>query len=652
MQFKYPEILYALFALIIPIIVHLFQLQRFVKVPFTNVKFLKNIEQQTRKSARLKKWLVLLSRLLAFACLIIAFAQPYFSKYSTEYNFNTNIYLDNSFSMQAKGENGELLKSTIQKIIEKNTTKNNSISIITNNENYLNLDSKNLKTSLLSINYYPNKLDLSTAILKLNSNKITSTKTLNENILISDFQEYNYGNKNLFTNVNTPIDFIKVSPVKPNNIFIDSVYIEPLNSIESNLIVVIKNSNSGNQNVPISLFNQDKLIGKTTARIKNNDASKVNFSIPNTTEFNGKIQLIDDGLEFDNELFFTLSKPQKINILNIGIDSEFLSKIYTNDEFNYSSLNINNLNYNNIQNQHLIILNEIEEFPIELISELNEYTINGGNLVIIPSQNFDMSSYNNLLSKLGIGRFITSNSSEHKITAINYDHPLMKGVFEKQVKNFEYPKTKFQLNGSFKNSSAIINLDNNKPFISLIPIKKSNIYIIASPLNNTISNFTQSPLIVPVFYNFAKYSLQFSNLYYTINPEIIIDINASIKKDEVLKMSNGTNEFIPLQEVYQNKVRLILQNNILKSGFYNIIENNETIKTLAFNYNRKESNLFYTNIEQFSKNNKNISLSSSIDDLFSEINNQQKINWLFKWFLAFSVLFLLIEILLLKYFNI
>ena len=49
MQFKHPEILFALLLLIIPIIVHLFQLQRFVKVPFTNVKFLKNIEKPSAK---------------------------------------------------------------------------------------------------------------------------------------------------------------------------------------------------------------------------------------------------------------------------------------------------------------------------------------------------------------------------------------------------------------------------------------------------------------------------------------------------------------------------------------------------------------------------------------------------------------------------
>ncbi|NNK28782.1 MAG: hypothetical protein HKP06_11155, partial [Flavobacteriaceae bacterium] len=37
MQFKHPELLYALLLLLIPIIIHLFQLRRFKETPFTNV---------------------------------------------------------------------------------------------------------------------------------------------------------------------------------------------------------------------------------------------------------------------------------------------------------------------------------------------------------------------------------------------------------------------------------------------------------------------------------------------------------------------------------------------------------------------------------------------------------------------------------------
>ena len=115
MQFKHPELLYALLLLLIPIIVHLFQLRRFQKVDFTNVAFLKSVAIQTRKSSQLKKWLTLITRLLLLAAIIIAFAQPYFSKDDNlKLESETVIYLDNSFSMQAKGNQGELLKREVR----------------------------------------------------------------------------------------------------------------------------------------------------------------------------------------------------------------------------------------------------------------------------------------------------------------------------------------------------------------------------------------------------------------------------------------------------------------------------------------------------------------------------------------------------------
>ena len=103
MQFKYPEILFFLFLLLIPLLIHLFQLQKFKKEAFTNVKFLKKIELESRKSSKLKKLLILLSRMLALAALIIAFSQPYINKSDGLQQRKTIIYLDNSMSLQAMG---------------------------------------------------------------------------------------------------------------------------------------------------------------------------------------------------------------------------------------------------------------------------------------------------------------------------------------------------------------------------------------------------------------------------------------------------------------------------------------------------------------------------------------------------------------------
>ncbi|HRA72359.1 MAG TPA: BatA domain-containing protein, partial [Flavobacterium sp.] len=134
MQFKHPEILYFLFLLVIPILVHLFQLRRFKKEYFTNVRFLKKLSIQTRKSSKIKKWLLLATRLLLLTFIIIAFAQPFFKAKDTK-NSNNEMYivLDNSFSMQAKGQKGELLKRTVQELLE-NTPENQTFSLITNSE--------------------------------------------------------------------------------------------------------------------------------------------------------------------------------------------------------------------------------------------------------------------------------------------------------------------------------------------------------------------------------------------------------------------------------------------------------------------------------------------------------------------------------------
>ena len=123
MQFKHPEILYFLGFIILPILVHLFQLQKFKKTPFTNVSFLQKIVLQTRKSSRLKKWLILATRILLFSAIIIAFSQPYFSNKKATEKQHTFIYLDNSLSINSKGKKGNLFQSSIKEIIENSSEK-------------------------------------------------------------------------------------------------------------------------------------------------------------------------------------------------------------------------------------------------------------------------------------------------------------------------------------------------------------------------------------------------------------------------------------------------------------------------------------------------------------------------------------------------
>jgi len=651
MQFKHPEILFALFLLIIPIVIHLFNFQRYKKEVFTNVQFLKNIQNQTRKSEQLKRWILLLTRSLIFISLVIAFAQPFWPNKTSNKKLETNIYLDNSFSMQAEGKSGELLKNNIQKIIKATEFSKEKFSLFTNTKNYLNLNSKSLQTTLLNVDYSPKKQFLNTILLQINSQKNNKSNTSHKNILISDFQNINYKNKLSFTNVNSSNILIKTLPKNNQNFYIDSVYVVSKTIDEILLNVVIKSSKKSSEKIAVSLFNNSILSGKATCKFNNSTVENIPFSIPNTTNFLGKLTINSDAISFDNTFYFNINKPKKLDVLSIGNNASFLTKIYSNSEFNYRNYSLNKLDYNQIQNQQVIILNELDKITTDLLSVLNEYVTKGGILIIIPSANTDINSYNTLLSVLNSGRIQEKKEKEQLITSINFQHPLFKKVFERKIKNFEYPKTKITYKTSLNDATSVLRLDSNEPFIASIKHKNSLVYWFASPLQNNITNFTQSPLIVPVFYNMATQQFNTSKIYYTIGSNNGIDINYKLLKDEVLTIKNDKNHFIPLQTSYQNKVHLNFQNQIQESGFYQVIAQNKLITTLAFNYNREESKLEYMNLEKTFNGQKNVTITNSIPKVFEKIATEQKINYLFKWFLALAVLFLLIEISLLKYFK-
>lgn len=642
MQFKHPELLYALLLLLIPIIVHLFQLRKFQKEAFTNVAFLKKVTLQTRKSAQIKKWLTLFTRMGILAAIVIAFAQPFSSKNKT---FNTTsetvIYLDNSFSMQAKGNKGELLKRAVSDIIS-SIPEDENISLITNDNSYRNTTIKAITNDLLNLNYSANQLPYEAALLKSKkyfTKKISSTKNL---VFISDFQQKN-ANFPTKADETATLNLVQLKPVNQNNITIDSVYISKRNPSNLELTVSLKNSGNSLENLPVSLYNNDNLLTKSSVKIT--DKATAVFTLPINERINGKVVIDDANLQFDNTLYFNINNNSKINVLAINENNdEFLKNIYTEKEFNYKSTAFNQLNYGDISNQNLIILNELNSIPNSLVTALKAFTSNNGILVIIPSQDIDIESYNNLLLNYSFGTFSALSKTEKRLTTINYSHPLYSdGVFEKQVSNFQYPKINTFYPQTLANASAVLQFEDGKPFLS----EHNNAFVFSSSLNRENSNFQDINLIVPTFYNISKRSLQLSNLYYTTGKENTFDVVTNLQQDAVLTLENNNATIIPQQQYFNNKVAITTNETPEKAGIYNIKNNAEIIQSVSYNYNRDESNLVY---QSFS-NLDNFAVSNSISEVFNNIKNDNKVNELWKWFVILALLLLVFEMLILKYFK-
>ena len=640
MQFKHPEILYFLFALIVPILVHLFQLRRFKKEDFTNVRFLKALSIQTRKSSKIKKWLLLASRLLLLTCIIIAFTQPFVESPDSK-NANNELYiiLDNSFSMQAKGNKGELLKRAVQELLEE-TPENVNFSLLTNSENYWNTDIKSVRSSLQNLKYSAAPFQLDNIIAKLKAHKSAFKKDI---VVITDGIGLNKRQLKNIEDDNTPY-FIIPKAVQKNNVSIDSVFIHKTLDQFYEISVQLSGYGDNFDAIPISLYNNGKLVAKTTVTLDSPKKS-INFTIPKQS-FHGYVSIVDNGLPYDNTLYFSISNAKKTNVISIGESAKnnFLSRIYTPEEFNFNTYTLAALDYNKLEDQDAIVLNELDEIPQALTTTLKSFVEKGGNLIVIPSALCTISNLNLFVSNFGNLKFNTLDNAEKKITKINFNHPIYNSVFEKKVVNFQYPTAKksFQLSSSYP---AVLSYEDGSIFLTSTNNPIGKVAVFAAPISIENSNFQQSPLIVPTFYKMAMYN--HSN---GVNALIIGKNNphlteTSLSKDAILTVKNSEEQFIPIQQILNNKVKMTFGEYPEQAGNFAVYNNKEWIENISFNYDRTESDLAAANENVLSE----YKTVESIKSLYNTLQTDRADNQIWKWFVIFALLFLITEMAIIRF---
>ncbi|MBA0884264.1 vWA domain-containing protein [Flavobacterium undicola] len=640
MQFKHPEILYFLFLLIVPVLVHLFQFRRFKKEYFTNVQFLKSISIQTRKSSQLKKWLLLCCRLLLLTFVILAFAQPFFeAKDNNNRSNEMYIILDNSFSMQAKGKKGELLKRAVQELLEE-TPENTNFSLLTNTESYWNTDIKSIRSTLQNLKYSAIPFELDHLLAKINAHPTNAKKDI---IIITD--AIGIDQKQLKSISKNDVSyFIIPKSEQKNNVAVDSVFINETTSDFYDINVALSSYGDAIKPVSVAIYNQNKLIAKTVSNLESPKKS-LHFSIPKQA-FHGYVSISDNGLTYDNTFYFSISKVKKTNIISIGeaSKSNFLQRIYTNDEFNYSNSELAVLNYNNIEKQDVVVLNELDEIPQALQITLKAFVQKGGNLIVIPSAKSSITTLNSFLGNFGRIQFKNYENVEKLITKINFNHPLFSGVFENKITNFQYPSTKASF--AFSSSSpAALFYDNQSTFLTALQSSISAVCVFSAPINTENSNFQQSPLIVPTFYKMALYNQKNGINALTIGNQNPFIVDASLSKDAILEVKNSSEQFIPIQQIMNTKVKMTFNDLPLEAGNFEIYNQKQWVENISFNYNRSESNLNSLDNNSLSQYN----TSEAIESVFHSLQTDRMDNQLWKWFVIFALLFLLCEMAIIKF---
>ena len=640
MQFKYPELLWALLLLLIPILIHLFRLRRFKKTPFTNVKFLKKVVSESQKSRSIKKWLLLCTRLLLLAALVLAFAQPFLANDKALMEKESVIYLDDSFSMQAKENKETLLGHAVQELI-KEFPKEISFSLFTNEKTFNNVQIKDIQNDLLDLSFTSEQLTLNEIKLKARNLFNSNEKAIKNLIIISDFQQRMVAQTSDSV-LDLQLHLVQLRPDLIENIALDTAFLNRTGPENKELTLVLTGT-KGVKTIPVSLYNGDKLIAKSAANFNDDQKSEVSFSLPSKEVINGKLEISEPGLAYDNHLFFNTNKKEKIKVLAISEGEDgFLRRIYTEDNFQLRSFSPTALNYSLLDDQNLIVLNELVEIPTALQTALVTFKKNGGSIVVIPSNTIDLNSYNGFLANFYGTSLIQKVDQELEITTIAFSHPLYDRVFEKETANFQYPK----VIGYYTAKTAlppILSFANNTPFL----VGSDGIYIFTASLSTENSNFKNSPLIVPTFFNMGEQSLKLPELYNLMGRSTTIDVPVGLSPDQIIKISGNEYGFIPQQRALTNKTQLTFLDNPDRDGIFSITTRDSIIQNISFNYSREESKLVYLDLGNIKADTKQTSISS----LFEAMENYDRVTELWKWFVILALIFLCIEVLIQRFFN-
>ena len=670
MKYQNPEILYFLFAIAIPIIIHFFNLRKYKSVFFTNIHFLESIKSQKKNRNRLKEILLLISRILAISALIFAFANPYIPANDTSLNTdNSFIYIDNSFSMDAVSEKGRLLDIAKQKAIDivNNLDPRNNFWIITNDFHSIENIPKNQKEAeqyILSIN--------SSSSFRTKKEILNKEESLSiENctiFMISDFQKNSTKLSNLKesdTSKNIIINYLN-NPTN-SNISIDSCWIgKPINHIGEKMSLRIKITNHSDnplKNLLISLEINSNLKTQSNISLLPNETKETELSfILNDNKFNnGIIKINDNSIIFDNTLYFSFKLDEKINVLQIFQENEnnYINKVFKSEDIiKYHTENINQLNYEDIRQQELIILNKLENITSGFTNILKEYISEGGSLCIIPPNEANIENYNNFLKTINLDVINKIDTQNVKISFLNEKHPIFYNVFKEEWDNeinFDLPNVNYHYKLKSKNNPIrenILKLENNDAFLNYYQNGRGKIYLFTSPLIEKKNTFFKHSLFVTSFFNMALNSTKTEKLYYIISDEQDIKLPKTKKKKKNIFYLKSENLDIVIPE--NNPGTLSLKDQIKEANHYNLLQENEILTTTSFNYSRKTSKteqLGIKDIENYiTENNlkdkikifnENITIKNNIENL-----NKSKEYW--KYLIILSLLFILIEILLIK----
>jgi hypothetical protein len=680
MQFLFPLFLFAAAAVAAPIIIHLFYFRRFKRVYFTNVRFLKEVKEESSSRRKLRNLLVLLMRCLAILFLVLAFAQPFIPKSNAVKRGDqaVSVYIDNSFSMAALAKEAPLLERAKQRAREivQAYAISDRFQILTNDfegRDQRLISQEDALNRIEEIKISPASRELS-KVLTRQKQCLQTGKAANQTaFLISDFQA-SIADLSIFKDTTLEVQLAPMRAVQENNISIDSAWfdspVQILNQPARLFVRISNRSDEDSEDIRLSFRydGQTKPVGALRVPARASRVDTVDFNILRTGWHEARLSVSDYPVQFDDDYYLAFQVAEQINVLSINGSqtNKYLNKAFAGAPyFNLEQADARALDYSRFPEYQLIILNELPALASGLAQELTNFAQNGGNILVFPAKNAAPGAYDPFLQAFNAGPLGAFDAVARQSGQINTEEFIFRDVYLNKSANLRLPGTQGNFKLPANKGEPILTYRDGALLMAKYPLGDGALYLYAAPLDEQYSDLVlNGEIFVPMLFKMAVAGAKAGSVAYTIGKNEVLEAKHLVSPggETLYKLrqsseKNNSNdlaavEFIPEQRILGSKVLLTPGKQVHSAGWYRLsLKTDSTLAEYAFNYDRKESDLRYRSDEELETElgPKMKLLSENAEANFTQVvdeQNQGIVLW--RWCLLFALLFLALELLFLR----
>lgn len=683
MTFLNPIFWWASLAVLIPIIVHLFNFRRPKKILFSDISFVKEVKKSVVRRIRLKQWLLLAARILAILALVAVFAKPVLKKETgSGLVVGANsiaIILDNSYSMKGGNEKGSYW-------LQAKKIAGDIINAYSENDEFLIMTSSDLKLHYNFGERLVTRKELGYLPVKQNQTSLGDVLTLQEDLFsqaanpnrilyfISDFQESTVLADSQYTNTapeNLLVNLVPLSTRPLKNVYISgheitSRIIEKEKPVNFKLKLV-NDSEEPARNLGVRLVSGTQSRPVATADLSPGEVKEVEFNvIPKTSGWQaGYMEVDDNPVDFDNRRYFSYYVPDKEKMLIVEEQQVPNFRLIFSQDI-LSQFDVEFINYRQFASVELdqfksIVLLGVTELSTGMQEKLSVHLEQGKGILIFPGKDAKKSLDNFLLEmKVGVlGDQVDVENGQYA-SSVDLEHPVFDGVFVNSAerKKFDAPLVykhyKFQPANAVV-QSTILKLSNQDPVLVESEVGAGVLYLWTLFPGEAWTDLTVKSSGFTLLIQLARMMNQSRQVEQNQDlGNLTFKRIKTTDKDLIKLVGEEGNERIPLQYPQSGYFVLDFDTLQLKEGNYDLVQKEDFLEKISFNIPDAESKLkaqakkeIEDLVSQAGLQHVRVTGASG-GEIQSDIRFQSAGVPLWKYFLIGAIVFFLLEFLILR----